>query len=235
MIFRVATYNIRGSLGLDWRRRPLRILDVLAEISADVVALQEVDHRFGTRGSTIPLDALAARTDYEPARLDGAGGGLGWRGNALLARRAAPLSAGWGLSLPSLEPRGAALADLALPEATVRVLGMHLGLTPSRRVRQSRAILAALAAMPTPRPTVLMGDLNEWRDAGGCLTVFGRVCRLSPPHSSFHAGAPMAALDRIMVTPPLTIVRSGVHRSRAARRASDHLPVWADIAYDPAP
>ena len=45
----VASYNIRKSVGTDWRRQPDRILEVLGEIDADVVALQEVDRRFGRR------------------------------------------------------------------------------------------------------------------------------------------------------------------------------------------
>ncbi len=47
--FRVATYNIRKAIGTDRRRSPERILDVLAELDADVVALQEADRRFGPR------------------------------------------------------------------------------------------------------------------------------------------------------------------------------------------
>src|SRR5579884_4247757 len=40
--FRVATYNIHKSRGMDWRVRPERIVHVLREMDADVVALQEV-------------------------------------------------------------------------------------------------------------------------------------------------------------------------------------------------
>ena len=47
-MIRVATYNIRKSVGQDWRRRPDRVLAVLSEIDADIVALQEVDRRFGS-------------------------------------------------------------------------------------------------------------------------------------------------------------------------------------------
>ena len=37
----VASYNIRKGLGTDRRRRPDRVLDVLHEIGADIVTLQE--------------------------------------------------------------------------------------------------------------------------------------------------------------------------------------------------
>ena len=49
MLLKVASYNIRKAVGLDWRRKPQRVLDVINEIGADVVALQEVDRRFGSR------------------------------------------------------------------------------------------------------------------------------------------------------------------------------------------
>jgi Metal-dependent hydrolase len=36
---RVASYNIRKCVGLDWRRQPDRVLAVLAEIEADFISL----------------------------------------------------------------------------------------------------------------------------------------------------------------------------------------------------
>src|SRR5437660_9779240 len=38
----VATWNIHGAVGTDGRYAPARIVDVLAELDADLVALQEV-------------------------------------------------------------------------------------------------------------------------------------------------------------------------------------------------
>ena len=55
---KVATYNIRKAVGLDQRRDPARIISVLNEIDADIIALQEVDRRFGARVSALPLAML---------------------------------------------------------------------------------------------------------------------------------------------------------------------------------
>lgn len=52
---RVASYNIRKAVGLDWRRDTHRIADVLAEVDADVIALQEADKRLGARAGVLPL------------------------------------------------------------------------------------------------------------------------------------------------------------------------------------
>ncbi len=40
--FRVVTYNVHKCRGLDRRVRPARIVDVLREVNADIIALQEV-------------------------------------------------------------------------------------------------------------------------------------------------------------------------------------------------
>ena len=90
-----------------------------------------------------------------------------------------------------------------------------------------RSIIEQIAARPRSMPTVLMGDTNEWRVAAGCLKDLGEKYRLAPTGPSFHSRRPVAALDRIIVDTDLRIDASGVHHSDAARRASDHLPVWA--------
>ena len=60
MEIKVASYNIHKAVGLDRRRDPERIMAVLREIDADVIALQEVDRRFGTRESVQPRGAVRA-------------------------------------------------------------------------------------------------------------------------------------------------------------------------------
>ena len=56
---KVASYNIRKGIGTDRRRRPARVLDVLNEIGADIIALQEADRRFGLRQSALPPELIA--------------------------------------------------------------------------------------------------------------------------------------------------------------------------------
>ena len=40
-MIRVASYNMRKAIGTDRRRKPERTIDVLNELGADVIALQE--------------------------------------------------------------------------------------------------------------------------------------------------------------------------------------------------
>ena len=67
-------------------------------------------------------------------------------------------------------------------------------------------------------PTMLMGDTNEWRDAGGCLKELNGSYRVAPTGPSFHSRRPIAALDRIIVDQHLGVEAAGVHASAAARR-----------------
>src|SRR5215216_5814195 len=62
----VASYNMRKAIGTDRRRRPGRVLEVINEIDADVIALQEADKRFGGRGSAVPHDLISGKSGYKP-------------------------------------------------------------------------------------------------------------------------------------------------------------------------
>lgn len=225
----VASYNMRKAIGTDRRRRPERTLEVLNELGADVIALQEADRRFGARLSALPPQLIAEHSDYKPVPFDARSGSLGWHGNALLVRNHVEVIDKELVHLPSLEPRGAVLADLKVNGAELRVVGMHLDLSGLWRRRQAHAILAHLDRRSGHPPTVLMGDLNEWSANGGCLRDFGHHHRFAPCGRSFHARRPVAMLDRIMVNERLDVLDAGTHGSAAARRASDHLPIWARV------
>jgi endonuclease/exonuclease/phosphatase family metal-dependent hydrolase len=237
------------AVGLDGRRDPHRVLKVLQELNADVVALQEADKRIGGRASTVPHELIDSHGMYKPVHLgvrhkrmfDKARKhadrllnvntrNIGWHGNALLVKHDVGVIDCAALELPMLEPRGAVMAELLLPgDRTLRVVGMHLDLSGLWRRRQLRAIFDAIAARPAKMPTVLMGDTNEWRMAAGCLKDLPGGFRIAPTGPTFHSRHPVATLDRIIVG-DLRIDAAGVHMSPVARRASDHLPVWARLS-----
>lgn len=225
----VASYNMRKAIGSDRRRRPERTLEVLKEVGADVIALQEADRRFGARLSALPLHMIEEHSDYKPVPFEARSGSLGWHGNALLVKKDVEIVGRELVHLPSLEPRGAVLADLKVHGVDIRVIGMHLDLSGLWRRRQAHAILAHAASREATLPTVMMGDLNEWSAHGGCLRDFAHHHRFADCGRSFHARRPIAQLDRIMVSEGLDILESGAHHSPTARKASDHLPIWARI------
>lgn len=228
-ILRVASYNIRKAIGTDRRRNPERILHVLAELNADIIAMQEADRRFGPRSAAIPALLLEQQSDYQPAPLNVQMDSIGWHGNAILVRKSMEIRMSDIIHLPYLEPRGAVFAEVAIPDGPeLRIVGMHLDLSGLWRRRQATAILHAHAAA-AEMPTVFAGDLNEWRGAGGCLLDFARHFSFAPCGRSFPSGRPIGQLDRIMHCDKLELLDCGVHDSVLARRASDHLPIWADV------
>jgi endonuclease/exonuclease/phosphatase family metal-dependent hydrolase len=224
----VASYNIRKAIAADRRRRPERIIDVLAEIGADIVLLQEADRRFGPRESALPFSMLAERSPYRRVPFDMRHGSLGWHGNAILVGPHVEILRHQPMHLPALEPRGAVMADVRVGGNALRLVGMHLDLSGLWRRRQARAILSEIGHQHDAMPTLLGGDLNEW-GLGGCLRDFGahyHPVRLGP---SFHSRGPIGRLDRLFVSDGITVEACGVHTSLLARNASDHLPVWARI------
>jgi endonuclease/exonuclease/phosphatase family metal-dependent hydrolase len=155
---------------------------------------------------------------------------MGWHGNAILVRKSATVLAHDIMHIPSLEPRGAVMAQVEANGIRLCVFGMHLDLSGLWRRRQAVALLHHADHHGGGLPTVMMGDLNEWSVSGGCLRDFGRHMRFADCGRSFHARRPVGKLDRIMHCDRLRVIESGVHESAVSRRASDHLPIWATIA-----
>jgi endonuclease/exonuclease/phosphatase family metal-dependent hydrolase len=228
-MIKVASYNMRKGIGTDRRRDPDRILDVLCEIDADVIALQEADRRFGGKAAVLPAHLIEERSPWKPIAFGVRAASMGWHGNTLLVRKDAHVIDREAIHLPAIEPRGAVMADLRVNGMPLRVVGMHLDLSGLWRRRQAHAIMAHVDASSERRPTVMMGDLNEWSRHAGCLRDFARHHHFAATGPSFHARKPIGRLDRIMVSPDLKVVDCGVWHSPAARKASDHLPIWAVI------
>jgi endonuclease/exonuclease/phosphatase family metal-dependent hydrolase len=229
-MMKIASYNIRKAIGTDRRRNPERIIEVLNEVGADVIALQEADRRFGQRHAVLPDWLLEAHSPYRRVPLAIQSGSMGWHGNAVLVREGVEVIGHDVLHLPCLEPRGAVSVAVTANGVALRLFGMHLDLSGLWRRRQAAAMLrhAELANSHGPSlPTVMVGDTNEWTQNGGCLRDFGRHYTVLSCGRSFHARRPVASLDRIMFSKGLTLRETGVHSSALARRASDHLPVWA--------
>lgn len=228
-MIRVVSYNIRKSVGLDQQRKPIRILDVLNEINADVVFLQEVDRRVGDRKSTLSEALLSAHSDYHAADISIRSHSLGWHGNAILVRNNIDIRATWRIELPVVEPRGAVVADITYQGKALRCVGTHLGLLARSRRQQIRTIAETLGSHPENDPTIIAGDFNEWRKPDSALELFGSGYSAVKPLPSFHSALPVAALDRIITSNNISVQKSSVHHSKKSKIASDHLPLWADL------
>ncbi|RJY09671.1 endonuclease/exonuclease/phosphatase family protein [Aurantiacibacter aquimixticola] len=222
-----ASYNIHKGVGGDRRRDPERIVDVLGELKADVVALQEVDERFGTRRSILDRNMLAER-GWQIASIPIKPASLGWHGNALLVREGLEIVDVEADHLPQIEPRGAVRATIMAGAQPICVTGMHLDLSGLGRKRQFAHLCNASRAPGLP--AVMMGDCNEWlRPIGGERGLAAHWTMVEPGRS-FPARRPLLALDRLMHTPHWECLRAEVHATALARQASDHLPIRVTLA-----
>jgi len=224
----IVSYNTHGAVGIDRRFAPDRIARVLAEIGADIIALQELE----LRASGFDMLAYLQReTGFHAIA------GPTWLsadrdfGNGLLTRFPVVSSAQVKLDVARREPRGAIDAVVDCEGTPLRVIATHLGLRPSERREQVKRLLDTVRSGPS-MPTVLLGDLNEWFLRGRPLRWLHEHFGESPAYATFPSPLPLLALDRIWCSPAPLLRRVRVHRSRLARRASDHLPLVARLAWD---
>jgi endonuclease/exonuclease/phosphatase family metal-dependent hydrolase len=224
----IVSYNTHGAIGIDRRFAPERIARVLAEIDADIVALQELELRANGFDMLAFLQretgfhAIAGPTIRSTDRDFG---------NGLLTRFPIVSVDQVNLDVARREPRGAIDAVVDCDGAPLRVIATHLGLRPAERREQVRRLLDIVRA-GRALPTVLLGDLNEWFLRGRPLRWLHEHFGESPAHATFPSPLPLLALDRIWSSPASLLRRVRVHRSRLAQRASDHLPLVARLAWD---
>lgn len=217
---------------MDGRKDPGRIAEVLRELGADIVGLQEVDSKPGEDSGFELTRELAKTTDFHVTpgvtilRDDE------HYGNVLLTGRRVSEVRRLDLSYPGREPRGAIDVDLDLEGESIRVIVTHLGLRPRERRVQVGKLLDVLMMEPD-RLTVVMGDINEWLPGSRPLRwLRGRLGRPPAPRT-FPAFFPLLSLDRIWVWPIRALLSIRAHNSPTARVASDHLPIAADVAVFP--
>ncbi|WP_316977124.1 tryptophan-rich sensory protein [Shumkonia mesophila] len=232
--FRVASYNVHGCVGRDGVFAPERIVRVINEFKADVIALQEVVAPSDTDG--VPGGALHLLTRSFVGHSVWAPAYHGVRhdfGNLLLSRWPIVTSAIVDLAVRRREPRNAIDARLAAPFGPLQVIATHLGLRAGERRRQVDTLHRLIKESDGPWPTLLAGDLNAWYPFSNILRLMGQQMPLRPSVVTFPTPRPFLALDRILLRAPggrMTVFR---HHTEAARIASDHFPVVADIDLEP--
>ena len=226
----VASYNVHKCVGNDGVFDPDRVLEVVLELDADIVALQEADQRFGSRRGLLNLKALQEWGGYASVLDEGSRRlSHGWHGNVILYRRGR-VTGVTKMKLPGFEPRGAVLVDFDVSGVPIRIIGAHLGLLASSRARQAEAIVGA-AHPVDDRAVILLGDTNEWRVGGrSALRPFDpHLCDVDMAIASFPSRFPLWPLDRVLTNRHVTVHEMYAVETARARAASDHLPVKAVI------
>lgn len=224
---RVASYNVHRWTGVAGgsRYQPELAAAVLAELDAEVIALQEV---LRPEGDEDPLFAIARDLGLHVAFATTRIHRHGELGNAILARR--PMAAVYtvDLSFGRLEQRSAVVANFHGETDDVAFIATHLALVDRTRGRQVRSLL------DHPRlqgPAVLLGDMNAWRRCAATRELDRAFTtrhdnQAWPP--TYPAPRPVLALDRVYAR-SATVAALSAHASTAARQASDHLPVVGTV------
>ena len=231
---RVATSNVHRWQGANGRSKPdvARAGYVISELEADVVALQEVLRPFDAEylgdPSQDPLSLLCEELDLHLAFAVTRRHRRGQLGNAILSRFPITAISVLDISHSRIERRGALAAQVGHAGATLGVVATHLSLVDRTRHRQVQSLMEHPAL--NSGPAVLMGDMNAWRKCKGSKALeegLGLHHNRDWP-ASFPASRPMLSLDRIY-TRSADVVEVRQHDTPAARKASDHLPVVAEV------
>ncbi len=225
-----ATYNVHRWTGLNgcaWPD-PSRAIAVISDLGADLIALQEVLRPSG--GAKDPLEELSERLGFHIAFAVTREHRRGQIGNAILSRWPLSTVSILDLTLSRMEKRAAVAISVDDGDVELDVVATHLALGDRTRRRQVESLLSHPRLRE--RPTLLLGDMNAWRSSRATSTLesnLGSHNNRKWP-ASFPAWRPMLALDRVYAR-DLHIHDVAAHRSPAARRASDHLPVtaWVEI------
>jgi endonuclease/exonuclease/phosphatase family metal-dependent hydrolase len=225
-MLRVMTWNIHGGIGPDRQFSLARITETIDRHNPDVVALQEVDSRRGAVGARSPFELLreaVGEHGIESKSITTADGDYG----QMLASRC-PFNATHvhDITHADREPRRAIETEVQCGNGKIRVVATHFGLSLAERRTQARRLVAIARAHDLP--TVMLGDFNDWFWPGSLRLALKHELPGRTRHTTFPSWCPVLRLDRIFCWPPSIMKRSFVDRS--AWRASDHLPVIADIA-----
>jgi endonuclease/exonuclease/phosphatase family metal-dependent hydrolase len=213
---RVLTYNVHGL-----KDDRAALVGLVRELEPDAVIVQEAPRRFRWRHK-----CAALADDFGMVV---AAGGLPALGNLLLVSLRLRVHETWCLRYP-LTPgrhlRGAAFADCSVRGARFILSGSHLATDPVERPAQAARWKQELSRLDGP--VIAAGDLNEGPGGGAWRTVADGLITAESP-ATFPATLPRLRLDAIFVTPDVTVEKYDVVDTDRARRASDHLPVVADL------
>lgn len=228
----LVSYNIHSGIGTDGRFDLHRVGEVLREVDADIIALQEVgDFRHKTSREDQPehlAELLGLHMAFGPNVVRN-----GRRyGNAILSRLPILKSKNYDLSVGRREPRGALRCDLDLGEGRqLHLFCLHLGLSIGERRAQEALLLSSDILRDAVRtdPVVVCGDFNTW--GNGAMpslvrkAIHDAALELGAPSRTYPTRLPLLRLDRIYVDVTVKPLDIHPHRTKLSAVASDHLPL----------
>lgn len=230
---RIATYNIHRCRGMDRRTMPSRVAEVLREIDADVIALQEV--------------IGAGPTGAGQAEEIGAALGMGWVmtpvrhlrrhlfGNVVLSRFPIAHHSQYDLSWRTCEARACQRADLEIGSTELlHVYNVHLGTAVLERRYQAPRLASYVHDRRVVGPKIILGDFNEWMRGLATKTLSALFDSVDikahlQRRRTYPGIFPVLHLDHIYYEGDVEVRSVELPRTRKALMASDHLPLVANL------
>lgn len=233
---RLLSYNIhKGIGGRDRQYRLERILDVVEAENPDLICLQEVDRnvrrsRFHNQPRLLAEYFRASDVAFQLNVHLKTGG----YGNLILSRWPFASRHHVSLRFNSKKPRGAQMVVVQTPEGLLHLVNWHLGLAERERRWQVEHLLNHhLFRESEHLPTLIVGDYNDWRNRLGngpfSLRGFEQITTPLSRFRTFPAYMPVGSLDKAFYRGELVVRHARVVRNRAAKMASDHLPLVIDF------
>ena len=229
MKLRIATYNVHKCKGLDGRVSVARIADVIKDLNADIVALQEV---FGGQADKLAQDLDLHWAMGENRQLLGDA-----YGNAVLSRHVLRSHCNYDVTVPGRENRGCLRTDVFVMNQALHVFNVHLGTAFFERRRQAKHLVdeAVLRSHTLTGPRIVLGDFNEWTRGHVSQTLTKEFqstdVRVYLKRVRTYPGIlPVMHLDHIYYDPELKVEHVALHRTRTSLIASDHVPLIADFS-----
>lgn len=246
-VLRVATYNIHAGAGNDGVFDIDRTAAQIAELDADVVALQEVDVHWNARSQWRDLAAELAESldmsvffgpiySVEPTE---PGAPKAEYGNALLSRYPIRASRNHEITRLSTQvPNPVPEPAPGFPQISIKVDGVDVDLysthldyrgVPDIRQAQVLEMLDIMACKPH-RPQVLMGDFNVGPDGAELAPLWSTLTDAwaaagTGDGLTYPADVPTKRIDYIAVSSQVSV--TGVEAPQSL--GSDHRPVVADL------
>jgi endonuclease/exonuclease/phosphatase family metal-dependent hydrolase len=220
------TWNIHGAIGTDGVYSLERVSETIIRNAPDILALQEVDtRRRKTMSEPSAFEVLREVVGKHGIEAKSIATADGDYGQMLVSRWPFVGSTIHDISHATREPRRAIESLIETPAGIIRIVATHFGLSPAERRMQAQRLVAI--ARQHPATTVMLGDFNDWFWPGSLWTALKHEMPARTRHATFPSKLPLLRLDRIFCWPHTALLRSYVDRQ--ARKASDHLPVIADI------
>ncbi|WP_373893693.1 endonuclease/exonuclease/phosphatase family protein [Virgibacillus sp. CBA3643] len=246
---RIATYNMHTGIGTDGNYNLDRLANTIRESGADIIGLQEVDVHWSSRSQfenqieiladTLDMDYFFAPiynmgppAEDEPRRQYGV---------AVLSKY--PILHADNHEIARLSTQDSNPVPKPVPgflETQIHVDGeelwfyvTHLDYRSDPTVRQMQ-VDDMLEIMSGHNNSILVGDMNATPESPELAPLFQQfedtwTLTNENPGYTFPADSPDRRIDYVLTTPGMEVHSASVFPSMA----SDHLPVMADVTFEP--